>query len=72
MNHNSPTHPEPLEIELLVTADERRPRRVTVADHQRFLETYHNPHEDDVDIEDLLEAVRDPSPVAIKPSRLKR
>lgn len=72
MNDNSPTQHEPLAVELLVTADHRRPRRVTVDDHERFHRTLDDPHRDDADIEDLLAEIRDPSPVAIKPSRLKR
>lgn len=63
---------EPLEVELLVTADQRRPRRITIADHERFIETLDDPHRDDSDIEELLGAIRDPLPIEIKPSRLKR
>jgi hypothetical protein len=71
-NHPSQNDREPLAIELLVSADHRRPRRVTVADHERFHRTLEDPHREDAGIEDLLAEIRDPSPVEIKPSRLKR
>jgi hypothetical protein len=71
MKHDlSPTQHELLAVELLLTADERRPRRVTVADHERFHRTLDDPHRDDNDIEDLLNEIRDPLPPSIKPSRI--
>ena len=54
----SPTHREPLEIELLVTADQRRPRRITIADHERWRTTGRPPHEDDNDLEDFIGELR--------------
>ena len=69
-NHTSQNDREPLEIELLVTEDERRPRRVTVADHERWHATGRPPQEDDSDLDGLLEELRDPSPIELKPSRI--
>lgn len=59
MNHH-PSHntPEPLAIELLVTADQRRPRRITVQDHHRWQTTHRPPHEADADLEGLLDELR--------------
>ena len=57
-NHTSQNTHEPLEVELLLTADERRPRRVTVADHERWNATGRPPHEDDGDIGELIEEIR--------------
>ena len=47
---------ELLEIEHLVP---RHARRITVDDHQRWLETGRPPHENDDDIADLLEELRE-------------
>ncbi|MFZ9960093.1 MAG: hypothetical protein ACO3GP_06845, partial [Candidatus Limnocylindrus sp.] len=59
-NHTSQNTHEPLEVELLVSADHRRQRRITVADHERFHRTLDDPQRDDNDIEDLLNEIRDP------------
>jgi hypothetical protein len=55
----------------------RRPRIVTVADHQRWQETHADPHRDeegrDIDLDSLLAEIRqaEPSLETIKPSRLQ-
>jgi hypothetical protein len=56
--HPSQNEREPLEIEMLVTADERRPRRVSIEDHARWHATGRPPHEDDGDIGELIEEIR--------------
>jgi hypothetical protein len=56
--HPSPTHRELLAVELLVTADQRRPRRVSIEDHARWRETGRPPQEDDGDIGELIEEIR--------------
>ncbi|MFZ9938134.1 MAG: hypothetical protein ACO3JG_13915 [Luteolibacter sp.] len=57
-HHHSPTQHELLAVELLLTADQRRPRRVSVADHARWNAPGRPPHEDDGDIGELIEEIR--------------
>ncbi|MFZ9938160.1 MAG: hypothetical protein ACO3JG_14055 [Luteolibacter sp.] len=71
MNDNSPTQHEPLAVELLVTADQRRPRRVSVADHERFHEWTRTGEamDPDDDIDGLIEEIRSAQPYHPKKSR---
>lgn len=43
--------PDPLEIEQLLSADERRPRRLTVAEHEAFRRSLISPADDLDEIE---------------------
>lgn len=52
----SDTPRQPLEVERLLSESQRR--RITVSDHERFRETFDNPHRDDADIADLLDELR--------------
>lgn len=45
----------PLEVEHLVPA---HVRRITVADHERWMQTGQPPHKDDADLEELIQAIR--------------
>ena len=59
-NHTSHTDRETLEVELLVPEYERRPRRVTVADHERFHDWTRTGKavDPDHDLEELLGELR--------------
>ena len=70
-NHTSQNTHEPLEVELLVTADQRRPRRVSVADHQRFHEWTRTGEavDPDNDLDGLIEEIRSAETYHPKKSR---